>query len=602
MTYRPLVIIVLALLSVSGTMDRKSACLVDDIEIEFKGNKKLENHFSEILIGDDNAGEKLRRFYIFFPYDGKVKDVDLELIRNGVVKEKFGIKDADRVVYRADYTLASDYYFYHWDFGSLKPGDLLKRRYRLELKNASYGQYEPVLDIVPVDSASIKFIFDKDDWSLKYQVDNGDVLFEDEKGEIEFRWENLPDPKDSDYQNAPKDMLPGIWYQFISKKGKSDFSSWDKVYDWHTDLCRGTNLTDKDTGLLDIARTPDEIYSKIKDRCRYVAVEIDKGRFRPMPAAKVWDRGYGDCKALSNLFVNWLNLAGYEAWPVLVRSSRSYMGNDHFPSPYLFDHEIAAFISDTGDTVFQELTSESIPFGEIPIELYGSFALPLVEETSPIRLPCGRLFPDTLSILVTGVLDSSFDLVGSAVSRRTGQGAINEIWKIRNSQPGVDRSSRIRSEFERIMGDAMLDSVEESYVGDSIIIRSATIRENNLGFIKDSLLVLKPWNMSYFKYETEPDRNRTWPTILRRNIVYRSEYRCKLDGAIPGDLVWGEVPVDPEYFDFTFINDSHDDSLIVKAVIGLKPLTLDPPGYYDYVDERSKVSALLKRGAIFRLE
>ena len=594
-----LLIAFLAFFGISEAGQQKSAFLSRDIAIEFDGKKKIINYSDEIAIQDDIAEDDFRRFYIFFPYQGKVKDVELSLIRGGSVIREQKLKDAEKYIHRAEYILASDAYYYYWDLGALDPGDIIKRRYRIELKDASYGDYEPILSSIPVNRATVTVEYPVDDWSLKYCVDNGDIHVEGDRGEMKFEWENLPGLDDSDFEKSPRDVLPGIWYLFKSKKGKRDFSDWNSVYEWHLDLCEGTSLTEKDLDLLDIASTPEEIFSKIIRECRYVAVEIKEGRVKPMPAAKVWAQGYGDCKALANLYVSWLKLAGYEAWPVLVRSRNSFLGSPDFPSPYQFDHEIAAFISVDGDTVYQDLTAESIPFGDIPISHYGDFALPLKANTVPIRLPYSPEEPDTIRCSISGVIDESFDLSGQVEYRISGQRAIWDIWRAKNARKGVDRKSIIKADFESAMKGAVFDNIEEHFQGDTVIIRTADIRKRNIGFMLDTLVILKPWIMDFLTYDIEIDTGRTWPTILRRNVIYIAEYQCKLNGVLLGKSADNAIPSISGGFEFNLIDESYYDSLKVKTVLYLPPQILEPDDYLSYAANRSLVSEALGKGLYY---
>lgn len=594
-----LLIILLALFGNAVSEEPKSSFLSRDIVVEYNGQKKIINDSDEIAIEDDIGEEDFRHFYIFFPFQGKIKDVELSVTRSGTVFREWDLKCAEKYIYHEDYILASDYYYYLWDFGALNAGDKIKRRYSIELKDASYGDYEPILNSIPVNRATVTIRYPVDDWSLKYCVDNGDILIESDRGEMKFEWAELPGLDDSDFEKSPLDIRPGIWYSFISKKGERDFSDWNRVHRWNREICKGTSLTDKDRDLLKIADTPENIFSTIIKECRYVAVEIDEGRFKPMSASAVWEKRHGDCKALANLFVSWLRLAGYDAWPVLVRARNSFLGNPDFPSPFQFDHEIAAFIADNGDTVYQDLTAENIPFGSIPIDHYGDFALPLIENTEPIRLPYSPREPDTIRYTISGVIDKSFELNGQVEYRSRGQRAMRNIWKARNVQKSIDRESIVKSDFESVMKGAVFDDIEEHFEGDSIIIRTAEIRKRNVGFLLDTLVILKPWIMDYLSYDVEIDSTRTWPTILRRNVVYITEYRCKLNGALIESLINNEIPADLNGFEFDMIDESHDDSLKIKTVLYLPPQILEPDDYRSYAADRSIISEMLGRGLYY---
>ena len=87
----------------------------------------------------------------------------------------------------------------------------------------------------------------------------------------------------------------------------------------------------------------------VQDRIRYVGIEIGAGGYIPRPPAKVWDRGYGDCKDKALLLVALLDALGIAADVTLVHSDLGPGLPQALPSPYAFDHAIVRVRSDRGD-------------------------------------------------------------------------------------------------------------------------------------------------------------------------------------------------------------------------------------------------------------
>ena len=75
---------------------------------------------------------------------------------------------------------------------------------------------------------------------------------------------------------------------------------------------------------------------------RYVAVEVGIGGYRPSPASETAERGWGDCKDKSLLLIELLRAAGLEAHPALIRLDRERRIHQELPTPYDFNHLIAA--------------------------------------------------------------------------------------------------------------------------------------------------------------------------------------------------------------------------------------------------------------------
>ena len=231
---------------------------------------------------------------------------------------------------------------------------------------------------------------------------------------------------------------------------------------------------------------------------------------------------------------------------------------------------------------------------------YGDFALPLKENTIPIRLPYSPKHPDTVKYLISGIIDESFELKGRVVNRHTGQRAMREIWKVKNARKGVDRKSVIKSDFESTMKGAVFDNIEECLQGDTVIIRTADIRKRNIGFMPDTLVILKPWMMDYLEYDIEIDTGRTWPSIFRRNVVYITEYRCELRNVLSGNAATDMTPSISGDFEFNLIDESYDDSLIISAILYLPPRILEPADYLSYAADRLLVSEILGKGLYFK--
>ncbi len=103
------------------------------------------------------------------------------------------------------------------------------------------------------------------------------------------------------------------------------------------------------------------LYRFLQDRSRYVNVTLGIGGWEPYDAAYVYERGYGDCKALSNFMIALLAEAGIRAYPALIEAggSRSTMLPD-FPSAW-FNHVIVCVPSGS-DSLWLECTSKAFPF------------------------------------------------------------------------------------------------------------------------------------------------------------------------------------------------------------------------------------------------
>ncbi len=86
----------------------------------------------------------------------------------------------------------------------------------------------------------------------------------------------------------------------------------------------------------------DHLIRFLEQKIRYVAVSIGEGNVRPSPADETLARQWGDCKDKTLLLIELLRAVDIEAFPALVRFDLDGRIDRAFPSPFEFNHVIAA--------------------------------------------------------------------------------------------------------------------------------------------------------------------------------------------------------------------------------------------------------------------
>jgi len=151
------------------------------------------------------------------------------------------------------------------------------------------------------------------------------------------------------------------------------FSSWNFFGKWYRDLSRNRQnlpaparekIQSIINGLTDKKEKIRQIYKYMQSKTRYVSIDAGISAWQPVSAEKVFENGYGDCKALTNFMIALLQCADIRAYPALLYHDplppHIYQ---HFPYNQ-FNHVIVCVPCDS-DTVWLECTSSSQSFGQI---------------------------------------------------------------------------------------------------------------------------------------------------------------------------------------------------------------------------------------------
>jgi hypothetical protein len=171
------------------------------------------------------------------------------------------------------------------------------------------------------------------------------------------------------------------------------------------------------------ARTADDTLRAVQrwvaQDIRYVSIALGLGGYQPRAPDEVVATGYGDCKDKATLFVAAATSLGFEAYPVLLNSSDEVERD--LPSISQFDHAIAA-VERPGGRVYIDLTADLAPYGELPADLQGQFALVVHPDGSSeqVTLPATDAAANVQETRIVGSLTRDGYLTASYLERGTG--------------------------------------------------------------------------------------------------------------------------------------------------------------------------------------
>ena len=145
--------------------------------------------------------------------------------------------------------------------------------------------------------------------------------------------------------------------------------SWKSLGEWAWKLNQGLDqlsdaekkrVSDLTAGISDDREKARVLYSYMQSRTRYASIQLGIGGYKPAPAMEVSEKGYGDCKSLTNYMSALLKEAGITSYYTWVKSGANEYIIPSFVSDQ-FDHIILC-VPLQGDTVWLECTNQTMPF------------------------------------------------------------------------------------------------------------------------------------------------------------------------------------------------------------------------------------------------
>lgn len=236
---------------------------------------------------------------------------------------------------------------------------------------------QPSLD--PVQKSNFEVLITQDK-NLRYWCNSDSIkpriTKEGDKTLYSWKANNLPELSRDVVGDDIEDITTIVYIapdEFEIEDRPGNMTSWKSFGSWIYDLYKGKDILPEYakqeiksliTPIDGTIKKIKTLYRYMQSKTRYVSIQLGLGGWQPFDAAFVHEKGYGDCKALSNYMTSILREAGIEAYNVLIRSGcYRYPMITEFPSNQ-FNHVIVCVPVDK-DTVWLECTSQTIPFNHI---------------------------------------------------------------------------------------------------------------------------------------------------------------------------------------------------------------------------------------------
>lgn len=355
--------------------------LKDDIVITIeKLNKVVKTRTQAVAIFNSKGEENFSQFSVYYDKFNKIKKLDATAYDfGGAVILKSKNSDISDV--------ATDPFDMGVSDGRVKTISLDKKSfsypYIIEFKVEDEGSETFFLDDWnPVQAPNIGIIESK--FTLKciegvnYRKRELNLTSGSQKStEAGYKVETwtLKNYKIGDFEKySPPKNLPSVFIEpinYLIDKYTGQVNTWTDLGNFYKDLNKGRDVLPETTikkvkeivgQETDIHKKTKLIYEYMQSHTRYFSVSFRLGGWQSLPASFVAEKGYGDCKALTNYTIALLKAAGVKAYPALISAGNiTNLEQADFPKNS-FNHIIAS-VPTPKDTIWLECTSQTNPFG-----------------------------------------------------------------------------------------------------------------------------------------------------------------------------------------------------------------------------------------------
>jgi Domain of Unknown Function with PDB structure (DUF3857)/Transglutaminase-like superfamily len=159
--------------------------------------------------------------------------------------------------------------------------------------------------------------------------------------------------------------------EFETEGFKGSAKTWKELGDFDNLLAKNRDILPDNVkqevqqlvaGINDPVLKTKKIYEYLQAKTRYISIQLGIGGWQPFEAKQVAEKGYGDCKALSNYTQAMLKSVGIDSHYASIRGGEGQQEvQADFPSQQ-FNHAMLC-VPMKNDTIWLECTSQDNPFG-----------------------------------------------------------------------------------------------------------------------------------------------------------------------------------------------------------------------------------------------
>jgi transglutaminase-like putative cysteine protease len=336
----------------------------------------------EFVITILNKGaDDLANILIYYDSFSEVSDIKGTIYdKNGIEIKKIKKSEIDDYSTYNDFSLIDDSRIKYYTPAVATYPYTIEYKYEIHYSgNMFYPEWEIFPDYkVSVEYSSFSILSDIENYRFleKNFNEKYSVTKNTESDYVYWKVTNLKAIINEPYSPGYIEFVPFMYFapnKFIMDNYIGNMQTWEEFGNWINKLNFERNILSEVTKLKihelvanvkDTTEMVKILYEYMQSKTRYVSIQLGIGGWQPFEASFVDEKGYGDCKALSNYMYSILYAAGIKSHYTLVKAGAkaSDIITD-FPKSQ-FNHAILC-VPLQNDTIWLECTDQKIPFGYI---------------------------------------------------------------------------------------------------------------------------------------------------------------------------------------------------------------------------------------------
>ncbi|MBI3134038.1 MAG: DUF3858 domain-containing protein [Bacteroidetes bacterium] len=298
---------------------------------------------------------------------------------------KYASHKVDNIIEKSEFTgdiFYGEDTYYEIAFPNVEKGCYTEVSYEMEVtdphffKPCFFSEYYPVKEAVYtiVADSSIEF-----GWSV-FGEQKDEVVFEKKPDGNKYIYSWIlknskavkVEKNDPGYMKVATHVVVYIKKYRVGNESKTVLSSLDDLFNWYQELIgkikpvsneKLVNLTQQIiAGSTSETEKAERIFAWVQSNIRYIAFEDGWRGFIPFPASEICEKRYGDCKDMSHLMFEMMQIAGLDVAHAWVGTRSLYYRYEDTPCPNVDNHMITCLKLD-GKTYLLDATDPYTPFG-----------------------------------------------------------------------------------------------------------------------------------------------------------------------------------------------------------------------------------------------